>query len=127
MTLGISYHDPSDDPRDSDSTLYPWRFALSLFFCREIRIKFPLDPTGENGTFGGNTRLPYTQRKTYHFDRSGTPPHLSENDMVFTLNFPLVVSACGHAPTQCMNAFIRASSDIAVHTCVSIIVEIHLP
>ena len=78
------------------SHFVPLEIRFVSVLCREIRIKFPRYPTGENGTFGGNTRLPYTQRKTYHFDRSGTPLHLSEKDTVFTLNFPLVVSAHGH-------------------------------
>lgn len=54
---------------------------------REVRRKTPGSPTGSGGSFSGNTHLPYTQTKLYFFEPSG---NLSEDDTVYTLNFPLI-------------------------------------
>lgn len=35
--------------------------------------------------------MPYTQRKYFNFDRESTPSNLSEEDVITTINFPLVV------------------------------------
>lgn len=35
--------------------------------------------------------MPYTQRKYFNFDRENTPANLNEDDVITTINFPLVV------------------------------------
>ena len=65
-------------------------YAISITLIRETRVKTPNAPRGYNHT-EGNTLMPYTQRKYFNFDNESTPYYLSEDDVITTLNFPLVV------------------------------------
>lgn len=63
---------------------------LSPSLSRETRVKTPNMPRGYSHT-EGNTLMPYTQRKYFIFDRQRTPANLHEEDVITTINFPLVV------------------------------------
>lgn len=64
-----------------------------FLICREKRTKFVKDISSDG------TKLTYTQQRIFHFDAADSAAGLSENDVICTINLPLVVSLfpyCGY-------------------------------
>ena len=90
--------------------------AFKNFFCyfREYRNKY----FNESDLLEDETVLRYTQLKTFHFSSSTSQNGASEDDVICTINIPLIVSnhflSCMKLPgTNGKNASIIKSASIA--------------
>lgn len=79
------------NPEEFEKGATPVVKQVGPYRYRETRIKTPNKPRGYNHT-EGNTLMPYTQRKYFNFDRESTPANLNEDDIITTINFPLVAA-----------------------------------
>ena len=59
---------------------------MLFLMCRENRTKFV------KGVSSDGTKLTYTQQRVFHFDTANSAAGLSEDDVICTINLPLVVS-----------------------------------